>query len=196
MVIGIAGGVGSGKSTVLDILKKQYGAYICMADELGHRAMDKGTEPYEKIRKEFGTGILCGEGEIDREALAQIVYRDAGKLEVLNEIIHPYVKDEIRRKIRKYADDRIFVLETAILFETGCNELCDRIWGIITENEIRIRRLMKSRGYTKEKAESIMKKQMENGKLAELCDCVIVNDGDMEELSYQIKEQMENILEK
>lgn len=188
MVIGIAGGVGSGKSTVLNILKRQYGAYICMADELGHRAMNKGTKAYEKIQEVFGESILCEGGEIDREALAQIVYRNAEKLEALSSIIHPFVKEEIRKEIRKYGDEGIFVLETAILFETGCSELCDEVWGVITEDEIRICRLMESRGYTREKAESIMEKQMDNKRLTELCDHIIVNDGNMEELSCQIRE--------
>ncbi len=75
-VIGITGGVGSGKSTALMLLKEKYDAYICMADELGHRAMDQGTDAYIQIVKQFGPDILACNGEINRNALADIVYHD------------------------------------------------------------------------------------------------------------------------
>lgn len=187
MVIGIAGGVGSGKSTVLDMMKQEYPVRICMADELGHAALKKGTEAYEAVIDAFGEGILCEDAQIDRNMLADIVYQDREKLAVLNGIIHPYVKKEIHRQIGDCPPGYIFVLETAILFETGCDELCDEIWGVITEDGIRIRRLMQARGYTREKAEYIMKNQMGNGELAKRCRRLIVNDGDREELRRQIR---------
>lgn len=195
MVIGIVGGVGSGKSTALGILRENYHAYICMADELGHEAMRRGTEAYEKILRTFGEEICGAEGEIDRGALAQRVYGDREQLEQLNGIIHPYVKAEIGRRIAASPEEQFFVLETAILFETGCDELCDEVWGVITENETRIRRLMDSRGYSREKAESIMKNQMDNIELTKRCDRIIVNDGDEKELICQIQTCVENLLE-
>lgn len=195
MVIGIAGGVGSGKSTVLALLKKEYGAYICMADALGHEAMKKGTGVHREIIEKFGAGVQNGDGEIDREVLARIVYGDAAGLTRLNGIIHPFVKEEIRRQIAENGSERLFVLETALLFETGCDELCDEVWGVITEDEIRICRLMESRGYSRERAESIMKNQSTNKELAERCDRLIVNDGDREELVRQIHSYMENVVE-
>lgn len=186
MVIGMAGGVGSGKSTVLSIMEQEYPVQICMADELGHAALEQGTEAYGAVVAAFGEEILHGDGRVDRNALSDIVYRDGEKLSLLNGIIHPYVKKVIRSQIDQCPPGRLFVLETAILFESGCDKLCDEVWGVITEDEIRIRRLMESRGYTREKAESIMKKQMGNGELAKRCQRLIVNDGDREELRRQI----------
>ena len=190
-VIGITGGVGSGKSTALMLLKEKYDAYICMADELGHRAMDQGTGAYIQIVKQFGPDILACNGEINRNALADIVYHDEGRLHCLNRIIHPYVKREIRKQMER-CQARLFVLETAILFETGCDRLCDEVWGVIAGDEIRIARLMESRGYSREKAESIMRQQMGSGELAERCDVVLVNDGDRQELLDQLENVLEN----
>lgn len=190
-VIGITGGVGSGKSTALMLLKEKYDAYICMADELGHRAMDQGTGAYIQIVKQFGPDILACNGEINRNALADIVYHDEGRLHCLNRIIHPYVKSEIRKQMER-CPARLFVLETAILFETGCDRLCDEVWGVIAGDEIRIARLMESRGYSREKAESIMRQQMGSGELAERCDVVLVNDGDRQELLDQLENVLEN----
>ncbi len=190
-VIGITGGVGSGKSTALMLLKEKYDAYICMADELGHRAMDQGTDAYIQIVKQFGPDILACNGEINRNALADIVYHDEGRLHCLNRIIHPYVKREIRKQMER-CSARLFVLETAILFETGCDRLCDEVWGVIAGDEIRIARLMESRGYSREKAESIMRQQMSSGELAERCDLVLVNDGDRQELLDQLENVLEN----
>ena len=190
-VIGITGGVGSGKSTALMLLKEKYDAYICMADELGHRAMDQGTGAYIQIVKQFGPDILACNGEINRNALADIVYHDEGRLHCLNRIIHPYVKREIRKQMER-CPARLFVLVTAILFETGCDRLCDEVWGVIAGDEIRIARLMESRGYSREKAESIMRQQMGSGELAERCDVVLVNDGDRQELLDQLENVLEN----
>ena len=190
-VIGITGGVGSGKSTALMLLKEKYDAYICMADELGHRAMDQGTGAYIQIVKQFGPDILACNGEINRNALADIVYHDEGRLHCLNRIIHPYVKREIRKQMER-CPARLLVLETAILFETGCDRLCDEVWGVIAGDEIRIARLMESRGYSREKAESIMRQQMGSGELAERCDVVLVNDGDRQELLDQLENVLEN----
>lgn len=193
MVIGIAGGVGSGKSTVLEILQKKYQATLCMADELGHEAMRKGTEAYGKIVDRFGSGVLTDDGEINRNELAKIVYGDAAQLTALNAIIHPFVKQEIRKKIASCSENSLFILESAILFETGCDVMCDVVWGVMTETEIRIRRLMTSRGYTREKAESIMAEQMSNAELGERCDSILVNDGEREELEQQIHRKISKI---
>lgn len=186
MVLGIAGGVGSGKSTVLEVLSKRCQTCLCMADELGHEAMRKGSGVHQKIVDEFGGAVLAADGEIMRGVLADIVYRDEERLAALNAIVHPFVRQEIHRRMEECPKERIFVLESAILFESGCDEMCDVVWGIITEEEIRIRRLMESRGYTRKKARSIMENQMSNAALAERCNATLVNDGDREELEQRI----------
>ncbi len=106
-VIGVAGGVGSGKSTVLDILRRKHDAVICMADELGHEVMRPGTAGFDKIREAFGEAILLPEGEIDRELLARRVYCDPDQLRRLNAIVHPLVRSE-RGSLRGTATDCLF----------------------------------------------------------------------------------------
>lgn len=196
MVLGIAGGVGSGKSTVLNILEKDYHAVICKADNLGHEAIHPKHEIGQKIIRIFGVGILDSAGEIDRNKLGQIVYKDDEKMALLNGLIHPFVKKEIRRQMNACGAQRLFVLETAILFETGCDAMCDEVWAVLTSDEIRIQRLMTSRGYTREKVMDIMKKQAANEELVRKCDALIKNDEGLEELKEQIRFCMENMLEK
>lgn len=191
MVIGITGGVGCGKSTVMDILQQEYGAKILIADDMGHLVMEKGHPAYDEIRRQFGDEIINPDGAVNREVLSGIVYGDGEKLAVLNGIVHPYVKEEIRKKLLLWKDEPLVVLETAILFETGCDTLCDEVWAVLTGREVRITRLMDSRGYTRKKAEEIMAKQLGEEQFRERCDRVIQNDGKPEMLRLQIREIME-----
>lgn len=188
MVIGITGGVGCGKSTVMGILATEYHARILIADEMGHAAMEKGSTAYGAIIERFGRGILLSDGAVDRARLADIIYEDDTKREELNHIIHPFVYREIAKKIKEWEKEPLVVLETAILFETGCDKLCDEVWGILTDMEIRIQRLMSSRGYTRKKAESIMDKQMSETELSNRCDKLIRNNGSRQDLQIQLKE--------
>ncbi|MBO5488011.1 MAG: dephospho-CoA kinase, partial [Eubacterium sp.] len=130
MIIGITGGVGCGKSTVLEILKKDYGAKVLIADNMGHEVMKKEGKAYPEIVDAFGTAVVGEDGELNRVALAELIYADDAKRERLNGIIHPCVKEEIKRKLKEWEEESLVVLETALLFETGCDSMCDRIWGI------------------------------------------------------------------
>ena len=102
-VIGITGGVGSGKSRVLEYLKDAYGAVICQMDETARALQKKGTRCFERIVEAFGTGILDGQGELDRAALGSIVFADEEKLARLNGIVHPEVICQVERDIRSKA---------------------------------------------------------------------------------------------
>ena len=192
MVIGLTGGVGCGKSTVMEILQREYGAKLLIADDIGHVVMEKGHPAYDAVREQFGEGILCEDGSIDRGALAQLVYADERKLNQLNAIIHPCVVEEISENLQECRTEPLIVLETAILFETGCDAFCDEIWGIHTNREIRIKRLMESRGYTREKAESIMKQQMGEEEYQKRCDRVLPNNGDRMDLEQRLSKWMKN----
>lgn len=188
MVLGITGGVGCGKSTVLRLLAAKYQAKILMADEIGHQVMEPEREAWKEIREKFGEEVFTGEGKIDRDRLAAVIYRDDGKRNLLNSIVHPHVMRDIKKKIEEWREEPLIVLETAILFETGCDILCDQIWWVDTDRETRIWRLMETRGYSRQKLESIMKKQLGETEWAKRCDHRIDNNGDEKNLCMQIKE--------
>ena len=177
MIIGMAGGVGSGKSTVLSILKQYEKVRICMADELGHQAMEQGTKAYEKIVAHFGKEICDENGAINRTRLGKIVYANDRQLGML---------EEIAAQAAKYGEDNLFFVESAILYESGLDKLCNEIWGILTEDTLRFKRLQESRGYSRKRAESIMQKQVSASFLKRHCDRLIHNDGSEEELEAEI----------
>ncbi|MCH5265322.1 MAG: dephospho-CoA kinase [Lachnospiraceae bacterium] len=194
MVIGITGGVGCGKSAVMKILEKEYHAHIIIADEMGHEVMEPGGEAFDTICREFGREILLadsGDGEkkaIDRQALAALIYGDDKKREKLNAIIHPLVLRKIQDKLRQWQEEPLVVIETAILFETGCDALCDEVWGVFASRQTRLERLITSRGYTEQKAISIMEKQLSDEELAGRCHRRIENDGSFSDLYRQLRE--------
>lgn len=188
MVLGITGGVGCGKSTLLSMLEKKKGAKVILADNLGHEVMEPGTECYEQIVTLLGSSILDEKGHIKREKMAQIIYGDDEKRRQVNEIVHPSVKKEIKERIRMWQAEPLVVVETALMFESGCDAYCDEVWGIFTDPEIRIDRLSKSRGYSREKSLSIMQKQMSYEELKQKCSQVLFNDEDPDKLWEQIKE--------
>ena len=188
MVLGITGGVGCGKSTLLSMLEKKKGAKVILADNLGHEVMEPGTACYEQIVALLGSSILDETGHIKREKMAQIIYGDDEKRRQVNEIVHPSVKKEIKERIRMWQAEPLVVVETALMFESGCDAYCDEVWGIFTDPEIRIDRLLKSRGYSREKSLSIMQKQMSYEELKQKCSHVLFNDEDPDKLWEQIKE--------
>ena len=108
-VIGITGGVGSGKSQILEYLNSKYGATICMADEVARRLQKKGTECFDAIVAHFGEDILDEKGELDRPKLAEIVFSDNDELQVLNNIVHPAVKEEVMSFCEMLGLDPLYV---------------------------------------------------------------------------------------
>lgn len=185
-ILGITGGVGCGKSAVLAILNQEYGACVIQADLVAHELMEPGQESYRDIVAAFGTGILASDGRIDRKVLGSLVFGDDKKRQTLNSLTHPAVKREIRRRI---ADSKnpFVVIEAALLLEDHYNEICDEIWYIYAEREVRFARLTQSRGYTREKSQSMMDSQMSETELRERCQAVVDNSGSLTETGYQLK---------
>ena len=187
-VLGITGGVGAGKSTVLARLSEKYQARVIQADQAAHLLEEPGQKCYQEIVEAFGKGILHANGTIDRKVLGEIVFRDKQSLKWLNAIVHPGVKSYIAEEIRKErAAGKVpfFVVEAALLLEDHYEEICDEIWYIHTEEEVRRRRLMASRGYTSEKIGEIMKNQLPAEKFFEHCQFVVDNSSDFIENTYE-----------
>lgn len=188
-VIGITGGVGSGKSIIMDILKAHYHAGIILADDVGHDLMEPGLSNYLAIVDEFGTGILDSEGYIDRTALASIVFSDEEKLRILNEITHPNIKSEIIKRVYSMIDSgkyRLVAVEAALLIEGNYGPLFDEMWYISVEKEIRIERLAIGRGYSREKSLSIIDSQLKDEVYDQECDRVIDNNGSVNDIVCQL----------
>lgn len=194
-VIGITGGVGAGKSFILDYLKNNYGAQLLIADEVGHRVMKKDSIGYEKIIKAFTNKVLDNQGEISRPILAEIIFSDIEKREILNNIIHPLVKSYIQAEIeniRKKGEVKLVVVEAALLIEDHYETICDELWYIYTKNDIRKQRLKLSRGYSEEKIEAIFASQASEETFRKHCSVVIDNNRMPNEVYNQIDLIMKN----
>ncbi len=190
ITIGITGGVGAGKSTVLDFLEQEYQAYVMKADEIGHLVMEPGQSCYEPVIALFGKQVIKNDKTIDRRLVSDVVFSHPDMLEKLNHIIHPAVKEYIRRQLalKKEEGQRICVVEAALLLEDHYEEFCDTVWYIHTDSEIRIRRLMESRGYTREKSMSIIASQAPEEFFRTHTDYVVTNNTDLEDTWQQIRE--------
>lgn len=190
-VIGVTGGVGSGKSVILSILEKEYGAQTILADLVAHDLMEPGAKSYMEIVETFGDSILQEDGVIDRQKLGSIVFADEKKLEQLNGITHPNVKEEIKRriaKIRKKGEASMIVLEAALLIESGYEDIYDELWYIYVNRETRYERLKEGRGYTREKTDSIMNNQLSEEEFRAHAQVIIDNSYDIEQTKKQIHE--------
>lgn len=185
-IIGITGGVGAGKSTVLEHLKERYDAYTVQADLVGHELMEPEGSCFSPVLDLLGEGVLDDRGKIDRKKVAQIVFPRPEVLAQLNDIIHPAVKKEIRRRMaeEERAGRKIFVIEAALLIEDHYDEICGDLWYICADPRIRRQRLKDQRGYSDEKITDIFKNQQTDQIFRKKCGYVVENNGDLQ-VTYQ-----------
>ena len=189
-VIGITGGVGCGKSMVLDLISANFNAYVIRADEVGRLILQKGEEGYNKVVSVFGNEILDENEEIDRKKLAQIVFNDRRKLDILNGIEHPIIKNVIineMHRISSLCSYKYFFVEAALLFEDHYDEFCDEVWYIYADEQVRINRLKTSRNYSDEKIADIMRNQLSENEFRRKCHKTIDNSMSQEETLTQLK---------
>lgn len=192
MILGITGGIGSGKSTVTDVLKNRYGFRILKTDDMAKELELPGHIVYERLKEEFGEGILMQkDGPIDKEAFAALIYSDDDALEKANGIIHPAVWAEVGRLTEDCKGNMLTgphaAVETALPNDYFEN-LCDEIWYIHVDREVRIKRLMEDRGYTYEKCVGIISNQMSEEAFRSMADEVIDNSLPVEETIKTIGE--------
>lgn len=190
-VLGITGGVGSGKSEVLNYLREAYGAVVCQMDETAKRLQEKGTGCFRKIAEAFGPEIIGADGELDRKKLGARVFSDSEQLRLLNSIVHPEVLRSVSADIRKHTEEGtpLYVVEAALLPDVG-GELCDEIWYIYVSEEVRRERLKASRHYSDEKITDMIASQPSEETFRRACTAVIDNSGPFENTERQIGERL------
>lgn len=186
MIIGLTGGIASGKSTVSNYLA-ELGAIIIDADKIAHEIMEKGKTAYWQVIEAFGREILAENGEIDRSRLGKIVFNNLEKKKILEEITHPQVIREMREKIEEYrAENKVIVLDVPLLFEAGLDSMVDEIWVVYVDRGTQLQRLMARDGLSYEEANKRIQAQMSLEKKRDLADFVINNKGNIEDLKRQV----------
>lgn len=190
--IGITGGVGAGKSAILDFIREHYRAKVVLADDLAKELMEPGTACHKKLLEAFyGDGVFDETGVMDREKMAALLFTKPKKRQEMNAIVHPAVKEEILRQVaeeREKGELSYFFLEAALLIEEHYDAICDELWYIYTSEEKRRQRLEQNRGYSPERIERMMASQLPEQVFFEHCAVVIDNNGTPEEAIRQVTE--------
>ena len=188
-VIGLTGGIGCGKTMILDYLKTEYNSFVIEADKIGHNILEYNTEGYNKVVKAFGDTIVnydCKKPYIDRKILGSIVFSDKEKLKLLNNITHPLIHKEIKNLITK-CNNQLIIIEAALLLDTSLRTLCDVLWYVYADKNIRLERLQEYRNIDNAKALQIMNNQPADKDFRDECQVIINNSFDKENTYEQIK---------
>lgn len=192
-VIGVTGGVGAGKSEILNFIADNWNATVVEADEVGYLVTQPGKPCYAPIVELFGPGVLGEDGALNRDMMAEKVFDDKELLGKLNAIVHPEVKKYIKKKIaeERANETDYFIVEAALLIEDKYDEICDELWYIYADEETRTERLMRNRGYSEEKIRDIFSNQLSEEEFSSHCDFEIDNSDDFEETKNQIMQRMQ-----
>lgn len=191
LVLGITGGVGAGKSRILEILKQEYGARIIQADQVAAALEAPGEPGLLALTELFGTEILDRDGSLDRKAFARRIFTDEKALDMVNQVIHPMTWKKIQEMLEQEPCP-VTAVEAA-LFNEESRSLCRHMVFIDTSEENRILRLMEGRGYSREKCLDIMKNQPDRAYFLQLSDYVIDNNGSLEAVRSQVRRMMEEV---
>lgn len=205
MVLGIFGGVGSGKSTVLKILQEEYGAHIIEADQIAHALYSPGEEGYRIVLSLLGEEVLNADGSLNRKRMGEILFRNRTLLSALNGKIHPLVREKIAgeiRRLQKEAGDAkggerraqkgpepakpLIAVEAALLMPE-MDEFFDRKVYVYADQESRMERLTRERNYSREKTLRIIKNQPGEEEYRAYCDLEIDNRAGREEIERQLE---------
>ena len=190
MVIGITGGIGSGKTLFAQELGR-LGAEVVDADKIAEQLVSESKDIKDSLKNVFGSEIFDKSGNLKRRELGKIVFSNQGLLAALNQIVHPPLLEEIKKKIEQFEKrkrEKILVLDMAILYETGMQSLCDEIVVVYAPLEERIKWLLEKRGWTKEEVMDRMLAQMDVREKIEMADVVIENSGSPEDLIKKARE--------
>jgi len=189
VIIGLTGGIASGKSTAAKLLG-ELGAHIIDADKLGHNAYTKGSEAFSSVVSVFGQDTVGDDGEIDRKVLGSKVFGSPESLKKLTDIVWPAIKNMAQQEIesvKAQQPKQVIVLEAAVLFEAGWEDIVDEVWSTLVDREVAIERATNRDGSDREQVEARIDAQLTNEERAEKADRLIKNSGSEEDLAEIVK---------
>jgi dephospho-CoA kinase len=197
LVIGLTGGIASGKSTIAQQLS-ELGAAVLDADALGHEVYQPERPAWHALREAFGPKIIGPEGEIDRKRLGSLVFADPQAMRRLTDVVWPIMKAEMAERLRQLRGERtgIVVLEAAVLLEAGWDDLVDEVWVAVVAPAVAVERLVQRTGVTATEAWARLAAQMSNSERVERADVVIENNGGLMELRKRVDECWEQVLQR
>ncbi len=185
-VIGITGGIASGKSTLTEYLKP-FADAIIDADEIAREVVAPGTPAYSALVERFGPSIRDADGTINRPELGKIVFSDTANVTFINGLTHPLIADRIRNDLERAAEevpaDGLVLLRIPLMVEAGMADLADLVVVVMADEKTRINRLVERRGSTEKDAKRVIRAQVPDTERVKIADFVIVNDGSLETLA-------------
>ena len=194
--IGITGGIGAGKSTVLSLLKENFNCKVVLADQVATDLMMAGQQCFDEVvALPWPESIVGADGEIDRPKMAKLMFADDDLREKVNHIVHPAVEKEVLNQVaeaRNAHKIEYFFFEAALLIECGYGKLVDEMWYIYADENVREKRLIESRGYSKERIANTMASQRSDASFREHADRVVDNSGDKGDTLKQLRHLLEN----
>ncbi|WLD92337.1 dephospho-CoA kinase [Alkalihalobacillus sp. AL-G] len=186
MIIGLTGGIASGKSTISSIFKS-LDIPVVDADMIAREVVEPGEESYKKIVEAFGDDLLLADQTIDRKKLGAIVFNDRDKRQLLNGIVHPAVRKRmLDRKDAYLLDNESVVLDIPLLFESKLTHFVDRTLLVYVTSDTQLRRLVNRDGFTEEEALSRIRSQLSLDEKREWADAIIDNNGSIEQSKGQL----------
>ncbi len=187
-IIGLTGGIGSGKSMITQYLIDQ-GIAVIDADQLSRDIVKPSTPGLKKIAESFGQEYLLDDGELDRAKMGELVFKDKEKLSLLNSLLHPILRAEIKREIECFRSKghTLVILDAAILIESKMQDLVDEIWLVYADQETQIERIMKRDGFTRAQVIARIGSQMPIEEKKKHADIIIDNNQSPEKTIEQVK---------
>jgi dephospho-CoA kinase len=188
IVIGLTGGIASGKSTISDMLR-ELGAAVIDVDIVGREVVSQGGIAYNRIIESFGSDILMPDGEINRKKLGNIVFSDEEKLKLLNEITHPAIIENVNATIEILKKQKkAVVVDAAILIEMGLNKYVDCVWLVLANRETQLKRVMERDKLSSKDAWNRINAQMTNEERLQYADAVIDTTHPIDVVRNRVKE--------
>ena len=193
-VIGLVGGIGSGKSRVAAALARR-GARVLVGDDLGHEAL-RQPDLRGRVAEEFGPEVLAPCGEVNRRKLGAVVFADPARRRALEAIVFPWIERRIREEVARAQGDpdvRLIVLDAAVLLEAGWNSVCDRLVYVDVPRPVRLRRLAEQRGWSEKEVEARESAQLPLTEKANRADFAVDNSGPPEALEPQLDDLLRRL---